>query len=200
MPCGRKGAFTVQVGRDTFGLIVTGMCGKWRLQRRATGLPTSGVYARSLAPLGTLFFGAVGAIAKLCEDDGQLWTVPAAQRQRVLWRTRARFRVLFRRLHYSRFHDVFFRVLDDSRAFLLKNFLAPSRVFREPDNLEEPPKIMVIIAVPILIALTYAYYIQIDALLNTPEIVIPAALRQLASGADRLSPRRGAAGVDASSD
>jgi hypothetical protein len=103
-----------------------------------------------LGALGALLFGAVGAIAKLCEDEGQLWTVPAAQRQRVLWRARARFRVLFRRLHYCRFHDVFFRVLDDSRAFLLRNFLTPSRVFSERDGEELP-----------ILAFTWAYYIQI---------------------------------------
>jgi hypothetical protein len=163
--------------------ITIAASGAWLANIRSVG--------EVLGAFGALFFGAVGAMAKLCEDDGQLWTVPAAQRQRVLWRGRARFRVLFRRLHYSRFHDVFFRVLDDSRAFLLRNFLAPSRVFSEPDNLEELPSIMIIIAVPILLSLTYAYYIQIDALLNTPDLVIPAALRQLASGAGPIIVKEG---------
>ena len=142
-----------------------------------------------LSSLGGLMFGVLGAIAKLCDENLQIWSVAPKARQRSLWRVRAGFRVLFRRLYYSRFHDLFYAALEDSKSLLFKGLLEPDQIFTSKEGPALKGAFPYLFLLPLAVLFTWAYYVLLQTILSTPELVIPPSFKELLDGATPLIQR-----------
>ncbi|MEH2612962.1 hypothetical protein [Bradyrhizobium sp. AZCC 1693] len=134
-----------------------------------------------IGSLGAVSFAVLGAVAKLCDENLQKWTTPTSDRQRALWRVRAQFHYWFRRLHYNKFHELFYKAIEDSRSFLMSSFLRPDPVFENEPHLKGWMPYLFLL--PMAVLFTWVYYILLQTLLTTPELIIPKSLADLSSGA-----------------